>query len=297
MDLFSPLLLTAVLLAGLGFAWWWHRRRLHSLLATVEVITVPDFYSHHLENARPLYIFLPPDYQRNDQTCKLLLVNDGQDREALHVQQTLATLYARRQIEPLIAVAIPTNEERLEEYGTAVAPNARGLGSKAALYTLFVIEELLPFVRQNFRVSEQAADTAIVGASLGGLSAFDIAWNSPDEFGLVGVMSGSFWWTAADDETNCEPGVRIAHSQVRQGPKRAGQRFWFEAATQDEFEDRDQNGVIDAIQDTLELIDELETVGYQRGKDLVYVEIPGGRHNYDTWARVLPQFLRWAFPA
>lgn len=289
--------LTAVLLAGVGVAWWWHRRRLHTLLATVEAITVPDFYSHHLENARPLHIYLPPHYHHTDQTYKLLLVNDGQDREALHLQQTVATLYARRQIEPLVVVAIPTNEERLAEYGTAVAANARGLGSKAARYTLFVTKEVLPYVRQNFRVSERGVDTVILGASLGGLSAFDIAWNCPDEFGMVGVMSGSFWWRAADDETSIEPGERIAHSLVRQGPKRVGQRFWFEAATQDEFEDRDQNGVIDAIQDTLELMDELEKLGYRRGQDVVYVEMPGGRHNYDTWAQALPKFLGWAFPA
>jgi enterochelin esterase-like enzyme len=294
--LISPLLLTAVFLAWLGLVWWWQRRRRHSLLATVEVITVPDFYSHHLENARPLHIYLPPHYHHTKQTYKTLLVNDGQDMAALHLRHTLATLYARHQIEPLVVVAIPTNEERLEEYGTAVAANVRGLGSKAALYARFVTEEVLPFVRQNFRASERGVDTAILGASLGGLAAFDIAWNFPDEFGIVGVMSGSFWWQAADDETSIEPGERIAHSLVRQGPKRDGQRFWFEAATQDEFEDRDQNGVIDAIQDTLELMDELEKLGYRRGRELVYVEMPGGRHNYDTWAQVLPQFLRWAFP-
>ncbi len=296
MDFTSPLLLAIILIAGLSFAWWQRRRRLHGLLASVEQITVPDFYSHHLENARPLEIYLPPDYHQTGCMYKTLFINDGQDMAALHLRQTLATLYARRQLEPLVVVAIPTNEERMEEYGTAVAPNARGLGSKAALYTLFVIEELLPFVRDNFRVSDRAADTAILGASLGGLSAFDIAWNFPDDFGVVGIMSGSFWWTAADDETNTAPGERIAHTLVRQGPKREGQRFWFEAATQDEFEDRDQNGVIDAIQDTLELIDELEKLGYRRGQDVTYVEIRGGRHNYDTWAQALPQFLRWAFP-
>lgn len=295
-DVSYPLLLTAVILGLFALAWWWHHQRRANLLASIEVITIPDFYSHHLQNSRPLHIYLPPAYHQNDQPCKLLLINDGQDMTALHLRQTLATLYARRQIEPLVAVAIPTNEERLEEYGTAVAANARGLGSKAALYAGFVIEELLPVIRQTFRVSERATDTAILGASLGGLSAFDIAWNFPDDFGMVGVMSGSFWWTAAADETNIAPGERIAHSQVRQGPKRQGQRFWFEAATQDEFEDRDQNGVIDAIQDTLELMDELEALGYRRGKELVYVEMPGGRHNYDTWAQALPHFLRWAFP-
>jgi enterochelin esterase-like enzyme len=68
-----------------------------------------------------------------------------------------------------------------------------------------------------------------------------------------------------------------------------------EAATRDETDDRDNNGVIDAIQDTLELIEALESVGYQVGKEVVYVEVEGGRHNYETWSKIFPDFLRWAF--
>ncbi|MCP4421560.1 MAG: esterase family protein, partial [Chloroflexi bacterium] len=39
----------------------------------------------------------------------------------------------------------------------------------------------------------------------------------------------------------------------------------------------------------------LEAIGFKRGEDVVYREVTGGRHNYDTWAQIFPNFLRWAF--
>jgi enterochelin esterase-like enzyme len=183
----------------------------------------------------------------------------------------------------------------LQEYGTAVCPNAQELGTKAAAYGRFLTTELMPAINQQFRTSQNPADSGIFGVSLGGLSAFDIAWNHPDQFGVVGVMSGSFWWRAAEDETAVLPNRLIAHEMVRGTAVKPNLRLWFEAATLDETSDRDNNGVIDAIQDTLELIDELEKIGFSRGEDVVYVQVPGGRHNYDTWAQQFPHFLRWAF--
>ena len=153
----------------------------------------------------------------------------------------------------------------------------------------------MPLIQQQFRVHAEAAHTAFLGASLGGLSAFDIVWNHPDRFGIVGVMSGSFWWRAPDDAEQITPNALIAHELVRRGGHHPGQRFWFEAGTRDEVADRDNNGVIDAIQDTVELIEALEAKGYRRGRDIQYVEVVGGRHNYRTWSQILPQFLQWAF--
>lgn len=291
------LLFLALILALLGLIWWWHRERHARLLATVAVVTLPDFPSVHRRKPRPLHIYLPPGYQQSTRTYPTLYLNDGQDAAALKLRQTMATLIRRRQVAPFIVVAIPTGEERLQEYGTAVAANAQGLGQEAGAYARFVTAEVVPAIRQRFRVKPGAAHTAVWGASLGGLSAFDLAWNHPDIFGMVGVMSGSFWWRAAEAETAVPSGRRIAHSLVRRGPKRDGLRFWFEAATQDETHDRDNDGVIDAIQDTLELMDELAALGYERGREMVYVQVAGGRHHYHTWAQCLPHFLRWAFPA
>ncbi|MCB8928204.1 MAG: esterase family protein [Ardenticatenaceae bacterium] len=272
------------------------KRRREALLATVDVVSLPNFASQALGNSREITVFLPPGYAQAPQRhYPTLYVNDGQDQEALHLRETLATLFQRRHIPPIIVVAVPTNPDRLQEYGTAVCPNAQNLGTKAAAYGRFLTTELMPTIKQQFRTSPNPADIGIFGVSLGGLSAFDIAWNHPGKFGIVGIMSGSFWWRAAEDETRMPPNQLIAHAMVRQTAVKPNLRFWFEAATQDEASDRDGNGVIDAIQDTLELIAELKVLGFTPEEEVVYVEVPGGRHNYDTWSQLFPHFLRWAF--
>jgi len=83
------------------------------------------------------------------------------------------------------------------------------------------------------------------------------------------------------------------HQRVRATPTRPAVRLWFEAGTADETADRDGNGVIDAIQDTTELLDELRAKGFRDGVDLAYREVIGGEHHESTWARVLPEFLDW----
>ena len=272
------------------------KRRRTALLATVAVVTLPEFASQALGNSREVTVFLPPGYTRaTSRHYPVLYVNDGQDQAALQIRKTLAKLFQRRQIPPIIVVAVPTNDDRLHEYGTAVSPNAQNLGAKAAEYGRFLTTELMPAINHQFRTSLNPADIGIFGVSLGGLSAFDIGWNRPDLFGVVGVMSGSFWWRAGEEETAVPPNQPIAHTMVRGPAVKPNLRLWFEAATQDEASDRDNNGIIDAIQDTLELIEALEGVGFTWGEDVVYVQVPGGRHNYDTWAQVFPDFLRWAF--
>jgi enterochelin esterase-like enzyme len=290
-------LLTAVFFGLLYLVYRLYRRRHERLLAPVEVIEIGEVASEFLGNKRTIYVYLPPDYEgEGGRRYPVLYLNDGQDRGQLKLHRTLAELYGRGLIEPIIVVAVPTNEDRLEEYGTAAAPNAQGLGQRAGLYGRFLTEEVMPLVNERFRTSGEAGRTAVWGASFGGLSAFDIAWNYADLFGIVGVFSGSFWWRAGEDETDLEPNELIMQQVVRRGGRRGKLRVWLEAATRDETSDRDNNGVIDAIQDTLELIEALVSVGYEAGEDVVYVEVEGGRHNYETWSKVLPDFLSWAFP-
>lgn len=45
----------------------------------------------------------------------------------------------------------------------------------------------------------------------------------------------------------------------------------------------------------MDVISELELLGFENGKDIEYVEVAGGKHNEETWAQVFPDFLRWAF--
>jgi enterochelin esterase family protein len=251
--------------------------------------------SPQLGRRRPITVYLPPGYT-DDRAHPLLVAHDGQEMDAWRLADALAGHHAAGRVTPVVA-ALPANHDRHHEYGTAGQLNAGQLGARAAEFQAYVTDTVLPRLRQRYQLERGPAQTAIMGASLGGLSAFDLAWRRPDVFGVAGVFSGSFWWRTSDASVAAQQATRIAHQRVRDTAAKPPLRLWFQAGTQDEAEDRDGNGVIDAIQDTTELIDELAAKGFQRGQEVVYRETPGGRHEPATWARELPEFLRWAFPA
>lgn len=250
-----------------------------------------------LAGHRTVTVYLPPGYEDTPgRDWPLLIAHDGQDMADWRIEEALARHHAAGGDTPIVA-AISAGPDRLADYGTAGQPNAQGFGAHAAEFQAFVTDTVVPFMHRRYRVRRDPAHNAIIGASLGGLSAFDLAWRRPEVFGVAGLFSGSFWWRTSDASLAEKTSSRIPHRRVRETPAAPRLRLWFEAGTADETSDRDGNGVIDAIQDTTELIDTIAARGLPRGPDLVYHEVAGGEHNQATWARALPEFLRWAFPA
>ncbi|MDB6094951.1 MAG: putative esterase [Verrucomicrobia bacterium] len=249
-----------------------------------------------LGGQRALTVYLPPDYEDTPRrSWPLVIAHDGQEMAAWKLSQALAHHHAQGGDTPIVA-ALSAGNRRLDDYGTAGVPNTHGQGGQAAAFQLFVTDTVLPRLRRRYRLRNEAAATAVIGASLGGLSAFDLAWRHPHACGIAGVFSGSFWWRTDDSNVASQQASRVAHRRVRETAAAPALRLWFEAGTRDEQADRDGNGVIDAIQDTTELVDELAAKGFRRGKDVVYFEVRDGEHNPATWARALPHFLAWAFP-
>jgi enterochelin esterase family protein len=238
--------------------------------------------------------FLMPDEDTLAEPLNLLLLNDGQELENLALTQTLEQLYNYNRIKPILVVAIHAGEDRLQEYGVAGNPDFKKRGAKADVYTQFITTELLPYVKQETGITEFET-TAYVGFSLGGLSAFDVSWSNADVFNKVGVFSGSFWWRSKDLAKGYTDNDRIAHAVVRETSDKPDLKFWLQTGTKDETSDRNKNGIIDAIDDTIDLIKELEAKGYTRPADIQYVEVVGGSHNTETWGKVMGKFLTWAF--
>ena len=244
-----------------------------------------------------LSILLPPASPDAPAEYPVLYLNDGQDLERLHLPATLAYLYAQRAVQPFVVVAIHANEQRVQEYGTAAHADFNGRGSRAGAYTRFVLEELLPFAQANYWASADPAAAVMAGFSLGGLSAFDLVWHHPEAFARAGVFSGSFWWRQRAVGAGYTPADRIMHGLVRAGRPHPGHRFWLQVGTLDERGDRNENGVIDSLEDCLDLIEELIAAGLDASQCLRYVQVEGGHHHPDTWGRVMPDFLVWAFGA
>jgi len=62
----------------------------------------------------------------------------------------------------------------------------------------------------------------------------------------------------------------------------------------DENADRNNNGIIDSIDDTLDLIVELKAKGYT-DEHIEYLLLADGKHDVPTWANAFPAFLKWGY--
>jgi enterochelin esterase-like enzyme len=240
-------------------------------------------------------IYLPHEI-KDYNGLPLLLINDGQDLITMKFESILEDLYSNGKIPPLFAVGIHCAPDRKNEYGTAKYLDYKGRGAKATLFNHFVFKELLPFIRKTYQVNS-FKEKSYAGFSLGGLCALDIVWNHANEFTKVGVFSGSLWWRdkdQADDDFN-ENTDRIMHRQIREGDHAPWLQFFLEVGTKDETADRNNNGVIDAIDDTVSLIEELTQKGYNENKSIRYLELKDGKHDVGTWAKAFPVFLKWGW--
>ena len=223
----------------------------------------------------------------------LAVFNDGQDLPRMNLKEQLHTAFSEGGLSPTIVVGVHAGD-RLREYGTTGRPDYQGRGDLAGAYEQFLITELIPWIEKYYNVYQLPARRAIAGFSLGGLNAFDVAWRNPGEFGVVGVFSGSLWWRSKKFRKDKPDADLIVHNYVRRAKKVPKVRFWFMAGTADEDSDRNNNGIIDAIDDTLQLIGTLKEKGKQEETDFTYVEVEGGRHEPETWGGVVLDFLRWA---
>ncbi len=227
---------------------------------------------------------------------RLLLINDGQDLPVMNFEKILNDVYNNNEIKPLFFAGIDCGSDRRNEYGTAKFLDYNGRGTKALFYNRFIFEELLPFIRKTYSIHD-FFEQSFCGFSLGGLSALDIVWNHPMSFSKVGVFSGSLWWRSVSQShsTFDENSHRIMHNQIRNGEYYPWLKFFFETGTLDETADRNANGIIDSIDDTTSLIEELVKKGYDPKKDIYYLEIKDGRHDVPTWGKAFPVFLKWGW--
>lgn len=261
----------------------------------VTVERLGPFESRGLGEARTVDVYLPRGYQPDGGTrYPVLYANDGQDMEAVSLAGTLDRLQRSCAMRPVVVVAVHATQ-RNQDYGTAGIANAQGLGARADGYQQFLLEELMPSVAARYPVLDDAGSTGMMGWSLGGLSAFDLAWRRSDRVGIVGAFSGAFWWRTDDGSPMTRQSSRIVHRRVWETAQPPKLRLWFQTGMQDETADRDGDGVIDSIQDTEELVTELVLKGFRRGMDVVHLTVEG-KHDLATWKRLLPEFLSWAYP-
>jgi predicted alpha/beta superfamily hydrolase len=261
-----------------------------SLVAAAEYagryLRIRDWVSNFLPTPRDLFVYLPEAYLREpDRNFPVLILHDGQnlfDGDLSYVKgstwragSTADEEIAGGRVEPIILVGVAnTGVERMAEYTPTV--DYRLGGGRGPFYARLLIEELLPLLRQQYRILPGPENTGIAGASLGGLISLAIGLRHADVFGRVGVLSPSIWWNN-----------RAILRDVRALKAALPIRIWLDMGTAEGLRH---------LRDADLLSQLLQSKGWQSGGDLAYHRIPDGLHNEPAWADRFAQVLQFLFP-
>jgi enterochelin esterase-like enzyme len=246
-----------------------------------------QFPSRFLRNRRDLIVYLPPGFDAHPlRRFPVLYLHDGQNLfdgttsfipgMDWHVGQTADRWIQEGRVEPLIIVGIyNAGKQRLGEYTPTRAPKLGG--GRANRYAKFLLEEVRPFVHNQYRVQDGAENTGIGGSSLGGLVSLYLGLRQPRMFGKIAALSPSVWW-------NERVILRFASTaSVKPLP-----RIWLDIGT------REGPRIVDDVE---RFRDILLGKGWQLDQNLHYRRVEGAEHNEAAWAQRVGPFLQFLFPA
>lgn len=272
-------------------------------------------------------VLLPANYRTGpNRRWPVLYLNDGQDAEAVDLVDTLGRLTRAGGIRAPVVVAIDAPPDRLGAYGFSDRANARDIrvdtahgivGANANAYARWLTGTLVPIIDARYRTQAAPAGRSLLGWSLGAVSAFDIGWQYPELFARVGAFSPSFWLAADRSTAASSQRTRVAQTRVAAASSLPCVSYFMAVGTEEETDDRDADGVNDALDDVNDLVD-----GWAAGRPplaglrqrgvrvesadsplktltlaptaTLYV-LPAGVHRAASWSRMLPAFLHWAF--
>jgi predicted alpha/beta superfamily hydrolase len=204
-------------------------------------------------------VFYPPGYWENTlRRYPVLYMQDGQNLffpgEAFagrhwRIPETLKLLDAMNAIEQAIVVGVYPQQREVDY----TAPGYRAYGD-------FLVDVLKPFIDSQYRTLTDAAHTAVMGSSLGGVVSLHLAWTYPHVFGAAACLSSTFGWR--DDLAE----------RIEQGSKRPIRIYLDSGWPNDNYET------------TRRMRARLVACGYEAGLDLHYYAFPQALHDEAHWA-------------
>jgi predicted alpha/beta superfamily hydrolase len=246
-----------------------------------------QFRSRFLRNQRDFIVYLPPRYhEQPERRFPVLYMHDGQNLfdgttsfvpgMDWHVGHTADDFILTGTVRPLIIVGIyNVGKVRIHEYTPTKAPRLGG--GRADRYAKFLIQEVMPFIQQEYRVLSDPRVTGMGGSSLGGLVSLYLGLKHHQIFGRLAALSPSLWWNQ-----------RMIHRFAAAAPVEPRPRIWLDIGTKEGPR---------IVHDVEEFRDVLLQKGWQLGRDLHYQRIEGAEHNEAAWAQRVGPFLQFLYPA
>ena len=154
-----------------------------------EVRTV-YYYSKVDEAWRPLMVYTPAGYNESKQAYPVVYIQHGggEDHRGWMDQgrtaQIMDNLIAAGKAVPMIVVSANSNVQR-RNGGMGGGYSWQGMQT----FRSELIDDVIPFVDQNYRTIKDRKSRAMCGLSMGGGQSFYIGLRSPEVFANVGVFS------------------------------------------------------------------------------------------------------------
>jgi enterochelin esterase-like enzyme len=221
--------------------------------------------SRHLPGRRSVWVGIPGGRPSNRQALNLVIAFDGVlYQSAVPTPSIVRDLVRRGTIGPTAVVLV----------GNAVHARDRELAHNPR-FVRFLVDELLPWLRDRHGIDVPAARTVLAGSSLGGLEAAFAAFVAPERFGNVLAQSGAFLWSR-ESGPKSPPALfeEYAHAP------RSRTRFYLDAGRLETVVvPGTSKSLLDGVREFRELL-------RQRGYRVGYTEFMGG-HDYACWAAAI----------
>jgi len=226
---------------------------------------------------RDYWVYVPSEYRAEKPACVMVfqdganyLKPDGQFR----VPIVFDNLIHKKQIPIIIGIFINPGEMPPAEQGQKARSN-RSLeyDSLGDQYAQFLLEEILPEVGKKYNLTKEPAGRAIAGISSGGICAWTVAWQRPDQFSKVLSHVGSF--------------VNIRGGHVYPALIRKTERKPIRVFLQD------GSGDLDNQHGNWPLANQEMTAALKFAKYEYRFEFGDGGHNGKHGGAILPESLRW----
>ncbi|MBO4810940.1 MAG: acetyl xylan esterase [Prevotella sp.] len=153
------------------------------------------YYSNEQKKWRHAMVYTPAEYELKKNIKKRYPVlylqhgmGEGETSWALQgkMQHIMDNAIASGEAVPMIVVM---------ESGDIKAPMGRGqgMGDYGASFYPVLLNDLIPYIDQNFRTKTDRDNRAMAGLSWGGHQTFDVVFNNLDKFAWLGTFSGAIF--------------------------------------------------------------------------------------------------------
>ncbi|HEY7120370.1 MAG TPA: alpha/beta hydrolase-fold protein [Tepidisphaeraceae bacterium] len=255
---------------------------------------------------REYWVYVPAQYKADQPAC-VMVFQDGRgyvnEKGAFRAPIVFDNLIAAGQMPVTIGVFINPGAHPDRQGGQQDKSKWRTdnrsfeYDTLSDVYARFLLDEILPEVAKEYKLTDDPNGRAICGLSSGGICSFTVAWQRPDAFRKVLSQIGSFTsiaYRSATAEHPLQPGGDLYPTLIRKNPIKP-LRIYLQDGSND-LNNEHGNWFL-ANQQMLSAIEWANTnadkKNIQGPRYEVNHEWGHGTHNPNHGGAILPESLRW----